>query len=83
MAHVKESVKDLVKTKKIFALWSKCAAKFGKVAKCAMGVKSLRTTAIDALIKKHVFFSLIDEDQYQYQYQYLLFLLLHKKNRKK
>ena len=46
MAHVKESVKDLVKTKKIFALWSKCAAKFGKVAKCAMGVKSLRTTVI-------------------------------------
>ena len=27
------------------ALWSKCAAKIGKVAKCAAGVKSLRTTA--------------------------------------
>ena len=26
------------------ALWSKCAAKFGKVAKCAAGAKSLRTT---------------------------------------
>ena len=28
------------------ALWSKCAAKFGKVAKCAAGAKSLRTTAL-------------------------------------
>ena len=27
------------------ALWSKCAAKFGKVAKCAAGAKSLRTIA--------------------------------------
>ena len=26
------------------ALWSKCAAKFGKVGKCAAGAKSLRTT---------------------------------------
>ena len=29
-------------------LWSKCAAKFGKVAKCAVGAKSLRTTALNA-----------------------------------
>ena len=28
-----------------FALWSTCAAKFGKVAKCVAGAKSLRTTA--------------------------------------
>ena len=28
------------------ALWSKCAAKFGKVAKCAAGAKSLRTTGL-------------------------------------
>ena len=28
------------------ALWSKCAAKFGKVAKCAAGAKSLRTTEL-------------------------------------
>ena len=28
------------------ALWSKCAAKCGKVAKCAAGAKSLRTTAL-------------------------------------
>ena len=28
------------------ALWSKCAAKFGKVAKCAAGAKSLRTTVV-------------------------------------
>ena len=27
-------------------LWSKCAAKFGKVAKCAAGAKSLRTTGL-------------------------------------
>ena len=29
------------------ALWSKCAAKFGKVAKCAAGAKSLRTTVLN------------------------------------
>ena len=29
------------------ALWSKCAAKFGKAAKCAAGAKSLRTTELD------------------------------------
>ena len=28
------------------ALWSKCAAKFGKVAKCAAGAKSFRTTSL-------------------------------------
>ena len=31
------------------ALWSKCAAKFGKVAKCAAGAKSLRTTGLNSL----------------------------------
>ena len=29
------------------ALWCKCAAKFGKVAKCAAAAKSLKTTAVD------------------------------------
>ena len=28
------------------ALWPKCAAMFGKVAKCAAGAKSLRTTEL-------------------------------------
>ena len=28
------------------ALWYKCTSKFGKVAKCAAGAKSLRTTAL-------------------------------------
>ena len=47
MHQVKENGK-LNAEQKRFALWYKCTAKFGKVAKCAAGAKSLRTTALCA-----------------------------------
>ena len=43
MPQVKESVEYLVKTKKR-SIYS--GPKFGKVTKCAAGVKSLRTTSL-------------------------------------
>ena len=46
MPQVKENVENSMKTEKRSALWSKCAAKFGKVAKYAVGAKSLRTIGI-------------------------------------
>ena len=39
MPQVKENVGNLAKIKKRPALWSKCAAKFGNVAKCAAAEK--------------------------------------------
>ena len=47
MHQVKKNVENSVQTKKRSALWSECAAKFGKVAKCAASAKSLRTTVLN------------------------------------
>ena len=46
MLQVKESVGNLIKSKKLRALWSKGAKKLGEVAKCVAGAKSLRTTRL-------------------------------------
>ena len=45
MHQVKENVENSGRPKRS-SLWSKCAAEFGKVAKCAAGAKSLRTTVL-------------------------------------
>ena len=46
MPQVKENVENLVKTKERSALWSKYAANFGKVAKCAAGARSLSAPSV-------------------------------------
>ena len=55
MHQVKENVEKLSAHQKRSALWSKCAAKIGKVAKCAVGVKSLRTTDLESVSNFSIF----------------------------